>query len=312
LSDSSGQQQDLNVFYPFGRTQTTSPQVSFKVSRQFTGQVKDDETGLYYYNARYYDPELGRFVQADTVISDLSNPQTYNRYSYVQNNPLKYTDSTGHYDDLGEIKILANGYVAPGNGVRVSFAGQERLQTLNWAEVAAINLHIAAQRGDAVKAEGFARQIQGLDYNWLIASGQHPLATSKNLLGVGIGLMGSEKTPSSGTKENVVETVAEPINAADPKVLISRQGPSEMTGNNIKRLTKDMKQNGFDPQQPVTVANVNGQLIIIDGHHRTAAAIRAGIQEIPIRTIEPLSPEQQAKLQQQAADAVAERDALKK
>ena len=96
LSSSSGSQQEVNIFYPFGRTQTASPQASFQVSRRFTGQVFDIETGLYYYNARYYDPELGRFIQADTIITDLSNPQSYNRYSYVMNDPLRYNDPSGH------------------------------------------------------------------------------------------------------------------------------------------------------------------------------------------------------------------------
>lgn len=96
LSGNTGAQLEVNVWHPFGRTQTASPQAGFKVSRQFTGQVLDTETGLYYYNARYYDPEIGRFIQPDTVIADLSNPQSYNRYSYCLNNPLKYTDPTGH------------------------------------------------------------------------------------------------------------------------------------------------------------------------------------------------------------------------
>ncbi len=96
LSDSAGIRQEINAYYPFGRTQTASPQASFKVSRQFTGQVKDDETGLYYYNFRYYDAEIGRFIQADDIIPDLGNPQSYNRYSYVMNNPLRYTDPDGH------------------------------------------------------------------------------------------------------------------------------------------------------------------------------------------------------------------------
>jgi hypothetical protein len=47
-------------------------------------------------NARYYDPELGRFIQPDSVIQDLSNPQSYNRYAYCVNNPLRYNDPTGH------------------------------------------------------------------------------------------------------------------------------------------------------------------------------------------------------------------------
>jgi RHS repeat-associated protein len=96
LSGSAGQQLGVNVWYPFGRTQTATPQAAFKVSTRFTGQVFDEESGLYYYGARYYDPELGRFIQPDTIIPDLSNPQSYNRYSYVLNNPLRYTDPTGH------------------------------------------------------------------------------------------------------------------------------------------------------------------------------------------------------------------------
>lgn len=59
-------------------------------------------------NARYYDPELGRFIQPDDIIPDLSDPQSYNRYSYVRNDPLRYTDPTGHGpddDDLDNIPL---------------------------------------------------------------------------------------------------------------------------------------------------------------------------------------------------------------
>ena len=49
-----------------------------------------------YYKARYYHPALGRFISADTLVPRPSDPQSLNRYSYVQNNPLKYTDSSGH------------------------------------------------------------------------------------------------------------------------------------------------------------------------------------------------------------------------
>ncbi|MGH7953071.1 MAG: RHS repeat-associated core domain-containing protein, partial [Limisphaerales bacterium] len=103
LSDSSGSQTEVNVYYPFGRTQTASPQASFQVSRRFTGQVFDAESGLYYYNARYYDPELGRFTQPDTTIPDSSNPQSYNRYTYCLNDPLRYNDPSGH---VGTIAAL--------------------------------------------------------------------------------------------------------------------------------------------------------------------------------------------------------------
>ena len=52
---------------------------------------------MYFYNARYYDPALGRFISADTVVPNPGNPQDLNRYAYVRNNPLKYRDPTGHY-----------------------------------------------------------------------------------------------------------------------------------------------------------------------------------------------------------------------
>jgi RHS repeat-associated protein len=63
----------------------------------FTGQ-RLDATGLYYYNARYYDATIGRFISADTIIPYPSDPQSFNRYSYCRNNPLKYTDPTGNLD----------------------------------------------------------------------------------------------------------------------------------------------------------------------------------------------------------------------
>ena len=54
----------------------------------FTGKEKDS-SGLYYYGARYYDPELGRFISADPILDGL------NRYTYVHCNPIKYVDPFG-------------------------------------------------------------------------------------------------------------------------------------------------------------------------------------------------------------------------
>jgi RHS repeat-associated protein len=71
---------------------------SVPTDKLFTGQ-RLDGTGLYYYNARYYDPTIGRFISPDTVIQNPANPQCFNRYSYCLNNPLKYTDPSGHYTE---------------------------------------------------------------------------------------------------------------------------------------------------------------------------------------------------------------------
>jgi RHS repeat-associated protein len=62
--------------------------------KQFTGQ-RLDETGLYYYGARYYDANIGRFISPDTIVPNPANPQSLNRYSYCINNPLKIIDPSG-------------------------------------------------------------------------------------------------------------------------------------------------------------------------------------------------------------------------
>jgi RHS repeat-associated protein len=62
---------------------------------KYTGQ-REAETGLYFYNARWYDPKTGRFIQADTIISNPANPLDWDRYAYTINNPVNYLDPSGH------------------------------------------------------------------------------------------------------------------------------------------------------------------------------------------------------------------------
>ncbi len=81
-------------YFPYGETRWTTGTVG--TDRRYTGQREEAGLGLYDYNARYYDPALGRFLQADTIVPEAANPQSLNRYSYVYNNPLRYVDPTGH------------------------------------------------------------------------------------------------------------------------------------------------------------------------------------------------------------------------
>ncbi len=62
----------------------------------FTDQELDPESGLYNYNARLYDPVIGRFISADTIVQAPSDPQSLNRYMYCRGNPLVYVDPSGH------------------------------------------------------------------------------------------------------------------------------------------------------------------------------------------------------------------------
>ncbi len=67
----------------------------FEELHSFTGKEYDPDTGLHYYNARWYDSDLGRFISEDPV-ADPNNP---NLYSYGANNPLRFTDPTGLFWD---------------------------------------------------------------------------------------------------------------------------------------------------------------------------------------------------------------------
>jgi RHS repeat-associated protein len=99
ITDSTGAKVQALTYYPYGATRTnqsfTTPAVD--VPYKYTGKELDSSTGLYYYDARYYDPQLGRFISADTVVAHTRDPQDLNRYAYARNSPLAYTDPTGHF-----------------------------------------------------------------------------------------------------------------------------------------------------------------------------------------------------------------------
>ena len=89
-------------FDPWGRRrnpnnwnefQKTSPSL---FTRGFTGHEHIDAMGLINMNGRMYDPRLARFLSPDPFIQAPDFTQSYNRYSYVWNNPLKYTDPSGY------------------------------------------------------------------------------------------------------------------------------------------------------------------------------------------------------------------------
>jgi RHS repeat-associated protein len=74
-------------YTPYGETRSGYPIGNVPTDRRFTGQAQEESLGLYFYNARWYDPALGRFLSADTLVPQPGNPQSLNRYSYVLNNP---------------------------------------------------------------------------------------------------------------------------------------------------------------------------------------------------------------------------------
>jgi len=113
LTDDSGVVKTMYAYDPFGNT-TVSGEASDNPF-QYTGR-ENDNTGLYYYRARYYSPELQRFISEDPILGPmnsscsgpngspklnwlvptlLNDPKNFNSYLYVGNNPVNYTDPKG-------------------------------------------------------------------------------------------------------------------------------------------------------------------------------------------------------------------------
>ena len=118
-------------YTPWGETRTDG---GLGTDHTYTGQIEDTTTGLRFYNARYIDPVLGRFVSPDTIVPNPSNGQDYNRYTYVLNNPIRYNDPTGHEPCEG-IDILAQLFCHVGldsnDESEVNEAGKKLLKTLD-------------------------------------------------------------------------------------------------------------------------------------------------------------------------------------
>ena len=94
-TNSSGTYQEYMIYFPFGKVKTDQRVAgASNDDYKFTGQELDD-TNLYYYGARYYDPTIYLFLSQDPAAPDLRNPQSLNDYSYAFNNPLRYNDPTG-------------------------------------------------------------------------------------------------------------------------------------------------------------------------------------------------------------------------
>ena len=145
--DEEGNVVERADYLPYGNDrlrikENETPETDYK----FTGKELDDETGLYYYGARYYDSVIGRFISTDPLLFRidqmpqeernvvLSNPQNLNLYTYALNNPVKYVDENGEWAETA-IDIIAlalstrDFYMSPGIGTGL-WMGADAISTI--------------------------------------------------------------------------------------------------------------------------------------------------------------------------------------
>jgi RHS repeat-associated protein len=99
-TDDSGSLISEQRYLPFGQVREDVGTIA-ETDFGYTGQRALSDMGLMDYKARFYSATLMRFLQPDSLIPDLANPQSLNRYAYVRNNAVNFNDPTGHWPDPG-------------------------------------------------------------------------------------------------------------------------------------------------------------------------------------------------------------------
>ena len=80
-----------------GNIITSQNHIAFLNPIRYRGYYYDSEIGMYYLQSRYYDPDTGRFINADGYITTGQGVLSYNMYAYCLNNPVMYSDPSGYY-----------------------------------------------------------------------------------------------------------------------------------------------------------------------------------------------------------------------
>jgi RHS repeat-associated protein len=94
-TDANGVKTASALYKAFGETRFSSGNLG--TDYKFTGQREEASLGIYYFNARWMDPSLGRFTSPDSIVpTSTQGTQAWDRYGFVNNNPVRYNDPTGH------------------------------------------------------------------------------------------------------------------------------------------------------------------------------------------------------------------------
>jgi len=304
VTDASGNVLQRNEYLPFGEPLT---EVESRFS--FTGKEEDEKTGLLYFGSRYYSSELRQFTQPDTIQPDIYDPQQLNKYSYARNNPLKYTDPTGHWLHIavGALIGAAIGAVA---SVVVSVVKKEPVKLGNVLKSAAVGAVAGAvgaatfglayagagavgigtgtaayATAGAVGAVSAGRAAQftsnAINHRPLGADMLEPVPIIRDaVIGAATAGIGSRFIKPAASSQG-----SKTIKYVDPKDL-KPVHPVQI--DKVKNIRQSIVKNGYDNSQPVKVVTYkNNVKVIADGHHRTRAAIASGQKKIPVIEAKP-------------------------
>ena len=224
-----------------------------------------------YYNTRWYDPALGRFVQADSLIPQPGNPMAWDRYGYVMNNPVRYTDPSGHWacEDNDETGRCFNSIHGNREGQHFSDGGLNMLRLYhefdktpgywssdgNFTLEEFIGFYVLAETNSSepniILIEAITRRI------WTGGGGYIPYCSEKNCV-VGIFNFFGEYSDSSILAYRYL--VESSVGFSDDYYPAGREGIFELYAFDIGRriLNPPSSWKQYDPDKPYHFGNNEG------------------------------------------------------
>ena len=202
-------------------------------NRRYTGQTEEAGVGLYYYGARWYDSALGRFVSPDSIIPGTENPLAWDRYAYVNNSPLNYTDPSGNFAFLATALVGAGIAMGVNYGIQV-WGNYQNSRNLSQAMTTNIDVTdiVAAGVGGAVAGltMGAASAVVGLGI-----TGAAGIAL-ENVIGgaVGNAFGGQAQALVQGTKGNIIDPATGTLNIDIESIASDAQASGFLNSEAIK------------------------------------------------------------------------------
>ena len=180
-------------------------------SFRYRGYYFDRETGFYYLNSRYYDPAIGRFLNADgiTLLGANGDCNNLNLFAYCGNNPVSKTDPTGEFGVAIGVMFIG-GLIGSAISAITSVATQELFTgTVNWKSVGVAAISGFFSGAIAASPLGITGQkiagsiMNGLSYMADCYVNDQTVELDDMLLSVGLGFV-SGKIGGAGANENMV------------------------------------------------------------------------------------------------------------
>ena len=271
-------------FTPYGEQTDQERQIEAR----YTGKQYDPVTGFVYFGQRYYDPEVGRFLTQDPVEFYLSNPMSFNRYTYANNNPYRFIDPDGRsavtafggfiaesynflkgdgFDGANIIGALRDGYDGEGKGVGYSV----------FEDVSSF-----VPLGTAVKVFRFAK----------LKLGGSAAKSTPQILKNGVqGDLGEAAVRQRLLNNNSVELIGEQVRIRTPGIGSFRVTDFLVRGKNTGQLriievkTGGATRNASQLGKDALIANPQGATTFF-GRRARGAGFSNGTPTGPVRTFE--------------------------